>query len=147
MTILAPLVWLHSDDPYRPSDLLTHIQHTTPTVNKKPISGLPPLDLDNLEILNESEGEVALVSSEDPLTFPEWLLGVAPDSTGQIHNATPCVVIIVEKNQVEVDAFYFYFYSWNEGPNVTQVLEPLDRLLQGSEAGEGMSFGLHVGDW
>ncbi|KAI8296074.1 putative vacuolar protein sorting-associated protein TDA6 [Colletotrichum sp. SAR 10_99] len=145
----APLLWLHSDDPFKPSDLLTHVRHTTPAVDRKPISGLPPLDLDNLEILNEygSKDHVALVSNDDPTTYPKWLYGEAPDETGRIHNSTPCVVVIVEKNERELDAFYFYFYSFNEGPNITQVLEPLDRLVKGPKAASGMHFGDHIGDW
>ncbi|KAJ0342244.1 hypothetical protein KNSL1_010778 [Colletotrichum chrysophilum] len=145
----APLLWLHSDDPFKPSDLLTHVRHTTPAVDRKPITGLPSLDLDNLEILNEygNKDHVALVSDDDPTTYPKWLYGEAPDETGRIHNSTPCVVVIVEKNERELDAFYFYFYSFNEGPNITQVLEPLDRLVKGPKAASGMHFGDHIGDW
>ncbi|KAF4890928.1 putative vacuolar protein sorting-associated protein TDA6 [Colletotrichum fructicola] len=145
----APLLWLHSDDPFKPSDLLTHVRHTTPAVDRKPISDLPPLDLDNLEILNAygNKDHVALVSNEDPTTYPKWLYGEAPDETGRIRNSTPCVVVIVEKNERELDAFYFYFYSFNEGPNITQVLEPLDRLVKGPKAASGMHFGDHIGDW
>ncbi|KAJ0363696.1 hypothetical protein COL26b_012863 [Colletotrichum chrysophilum] len=131
-----------------PSDLLTHVRHTTPAVDRKPITGLPSLDLDNLEILNEygNKDHVALVSDDDPTTYPKWLYGEAPDETGRIHNSTPCVVVIVEKNERELDAFYFYFYSFNEGPNITQVLEPLDRLVKGPKAASGMHFGDHIGD-
>ncbi|KAH9231839.1 hypothetical protein K456DRAFT_1895974 [Colletotrichum gloeosporioides 23] len=145
----APLLWLHSDDPFKPSDLLTHVRHTTPAVDRKPISDLPPLDLDNLEILNAygNKDHVALVSDDDPTTYPKWLYGEAPDETGRIHNSTPCVVVIIEKNERELDAFYFYFYSFNEGPNITQVLEPLDRLVKGPKAASGMHFGDHIGDW
>ena len=113
----------------------------------QPIPGLPSLDLDNLEILNDSGDQVSLASNDDPTTYPSWFLGDAPDPTGQIHNATPCVVIIVEKNAVELDAFYFYFYSWNEGPNITQVIEPLNRILNVGKVATGMHFGDHVGDW
>ncbi|KAF4919203.1 putative vacuolar protein sorting-associated protein TDA6 [Colletotrichum viniferum] len=144
-----PLLWLHSDDPFKPSDLLTHVRHTTPAVDRKPISDLPSLDLDNLEILNAygNKDHVALVSDDDPTTYPKWLYGEAPDETGRIHNSTPCVVVLVEKNERELDAFYFYFYSFNEGPNITQVLEPLDRLVKGPKAASGMHFGDHIGDW
>ncbi|KAH7313607.1 hypothetical protein B0I35DRAFT_435545 [Stachybotrys elegans] len=144
----APLVWLHSEDPYKPSDLLAHLQHTTPELNGEEIAHLPPLDLDNLEILNDYHpGEVALRSNDDPLSHPRWLAGEAPDESGRIHNSTPCVVILVEKSPQELDAFYFYFYSYNEGPNITQVLEPMDRFVDGEKAALGIHFGNHVGDW
>lgn len=143
-------MWLHSDDPYKPSDLATHIKHTTPVLNGKPIPDLPSLDLDNLEILNEhgKHGEhVALNSNDDPTDYPAWLYGEAPDSAGRIHNSTPCVVVLVEKSDLDVDAFYFYFYSYNEGGDITQVLPPMDWLVAGPEADSGMHFGDHVGDW
>ncbi|OLN97839.1 putative vacuolar protein sorting-associated protein TDA6-like protein 1 [Colletotrichum chlorophyti] len=143
----APLVWLHSDDPYMPSDLLEHIRHTTPAIDGKPLQHLPPLDLDNLEILNDREDDVALTSNDDPLAYPPWLLGATPDSEGKVHNATPCVVIMVEKNQRDVDVFYFYFYSYNEGPNITQVLEPFNRMVRGKNVELGIHYGDHVGDW
>ncbi|KAF4978212.1 hypothetical protein FZEAL_5373 [Fusarium zealandicum] len=131
-----------------PSDILSHIRHTTPKVNGTPVSGLPSLDLDNLEVLNDFGAEkVDLTSQDDPLAPPKWILGEAPDASGKIHNSTPCAVILVEKTKVDVDAFYFYFYSYNEGPNITQVMEPLNRLITGDAAASGMHFGNHVGDW
>ncbi|RFU79324.1 vacuolar sorting-associated 62 [Trichoderma arundinaceum] len=142
----APLVWLHSDDPFRPADLLEHIRHTTPTVDQKAIHDLPKLDLDNLALLNNvSSGEVALTSNDDATTLPAWLFGSIPDESGRIANATPCVVILVEQSARDVDAFFFYFYSYDRGANITQVLEPLNRLIEDTE--HGMHFGDHVGDW
>lgn len=130
-----------------PSDLLAHIQHTTPLLDGQPLAGLPSLDLDNLEILNGYGDQVALTSNDDPSTYPAWIFGEAPDAAGQIHNATACVVILVPKSELDVDAFYFYFYSYNEGPNITQVLEPLNRIVDADKAATGIHFGLHIGDW
>ena len=130
-----------------PSDLLAHIQHTTPFLDGKPIEGLPSLDLDNLEVLNKYGDRVALTSNDNILSNPPWLFGETPDATGRLHNSTACVVILVEKNDVDLDAFYFYFYTYNQGSNVTQVLEPLKSLLKGDEEHMAMHFGDHVGDW
>ncbi|KXH47425.1 vacuolar protein sorting-associated protein 62 [Colletotrichum simmondsii] len=143
----APLIWLHSDDPYMPSDLLTHIQHTSPALDGKTIPDIPTLDLDNLESLNKFGDEVALTSNDDPLSYPEWIHGATPDADGRISNATPCVVVLVEKGERDLDAFYFYFYSFNEGMNISQVLEPFNRMVNGEKAQSGMHFGDHVGDW
>ncbi|KAJ9130976.1 Vacuolar protein sorting-associated protein 62 [Pleurostoma richardsiae] len=143
----APLIWLHSDDPYKPSDLLAHIRHTTPVLDGQSVTGLPSLNLDNLETLNKFGHQVALTANEDPTTYPAWLFGETPDASGQLPNATACVVVLVQKNQRDVDVFYFYFYSYNEGANITQVLEPLDHLVAGGKADTGMHFGNHVGDW
>ncbi|KHN96685.1 vacuolar protein sorting-associated protein 62 [Metarhizium album ARSEF 1941] len=142
----APLIWLHSEDPFRPADLLQHIRHTTPTVNQVPVSGLPHLHLNNLALLNNvSSGQVALTSNDDVTALPDWLFGEPPDASGRIVNATPCVVILVEQSPRDVDAFFFYFYSYDRGANITQVLEPLNRLIEDTE--HGMHFGDHVGDW
>jgi hypothetical protein len=139
-------VWLHSEDPFRPSDLLEHLRHTTPAVNQSSLPDLPELDLNNLGLLNDiSSEEVALKSNDDVTTLPAWLYGQDPDESGRIANATPCVVILVERSARDVDAFFFYFYSYDRGANISQVLEPLDRLIKDTE--HGMSFGDHVGDW
>lgn len=144
-------MWLHSEDSYLPSDILAHVKHTTPRFRKTGIKeDLPDLDLDNLEILNGLRGRVALTSREDPLTHPAWQLGVAPDpDTGVLPNATACAVVLVDKvgDGHQVDAFYFYFYSYDEGANITQVMEPIDSLIRGPEAESGMHFGNHIGDW
>ncbi|WDK22720.1 vacuolar protein sorting-associated protein 62 [Colletotrichum graminicola] len=145
--LTAPLLWLHSHDRYMPSDLLTHVRHTSPLLDRSPVPDLPPLDLDNLELLNQFGDNVALTSDDDPTTHPPWLLGTPPDPDGRVRDATPCVVILVDKNERDVDAFYFYFYSYNEGPNVTQVLEPFNHIVKGGEAASGMHFGDHIGDW
>ncbi|KAG5956881.1 hypothetical protein E4U57_002252 [Claviceps arundinis] len=145
VTKYAPLVWLHSLDPFRPSDLLTHVRHTTPTIDQVPVPNLPSLTLDNLALLNGLNGTVALASKDDVTTLPSWLMGDVPDETGRTANATACVVILVDKGQHEVDAFYFYFYSYDRGANLTQVVEPLNRLVEDTQ--HGVPFGDHVGDW
>ncbi|KAH6962432.1 hypothetical protein BKA56DRAFT_560182 [Ilyonectria sp. MPI-CAGE-AT-0026] len=149
VTRYAPLVWLHSDDPFRPSDMLEHIHHTTPIINQKPVPGLPELDLDNLALLNDIDvgaGQVAALTSNDDITdLPAWLFGETPDESGRISNATPCVVIAVERGPRDVDVFFFYFYSYDRGANISQVLPPLNSLAGGMA--DGMHYGNHVGDW
>lgn len=108
----APLVWLHSEDPFRPSDILQHVRHTTPMVHTTPIAGLPELDLDNLALLNEglgASGQVALTANDDITKLPRWLFGEVPDASGRLQTATPCAVILVESEQdsSHTDAFYF----------------------------------------
>lgn len=116
------------------------------------LDGLPNLDLDNLAILNgKSNGNapVALTATDDITKWPSWLNGETPvGSSGDLQNATACVVILVESEQDSriMDAFYFYFYSYNRGANITMVLEPLRGLLEG-KLEDNMHFGDHVGDW
>lgn len=107
---------------------------------------MPELNLDNLALLeNISSERVALTSNDDVTTLPAWLYGQNPDEAGRIANATPCVVVLVERSARDVDAFFFYFYSYDRGANITQVVEPLNRLIEDTE--HGMHFGDHVGDW
>jgi hypothetical protein len=145
----APMIWLHSEDPFRPSDLLAHIRHTKPMINQKLIPDIPELDPDNLDMLNEftKDGCVALstTSIDEVTSLAPWLLGETPDAAGNIHDGVPCVVVLVNKGEGETDAFYFYFYSYDRGPNITQVLPPFNSVIQNT--GDGMHFGNHVGDW
>lgn len=146
----APLVWLHSEDPYRPADILRHLRHTTPMIHEEPIKGLPEPDLDNLERLEGLSDQVVALTSDDDVTASPpsaWLLGQAPDASGQTRNATPCAVILVEKNARDVDAFYFYFYSYNRGANISQIFEPLSRWVEPPASQPHMTFENHVGDW
>lgn len=115
-------------------------------IHEVPIANIPELDLDSLAILNDvSDQLVALTATDDITTLPAWLYGHPPDESGRIHNTTACVVILVEKSVSDVDAFFFYFYSYDRGPNVSQIMEPLSRWVETPEP--GMTLGDHVGDW
>ncbi|KAM5361421.1 hypothetical protein ACJZ2D_013111 [Fusarium nematophilum] len=116
--------------------------------NQSPVLGLPELDLDNLALLNDvnvgAEQVVALTSNDDVTALPAWLFGETPDEAGRISNATPCVVIVVERGPHDVDAFFFCFYSYDRGANISQVPEPLNSLALGMA--DGMHYGNHVGE-
>ena len=118
-------------------------------INQELIPDVPELDLDNLDTLNDfmKDAQVALstTSVDDVTNLAPWLLGETPDAAGNIHNGVPCVVVIVDKGDSEMDAFYFYFYSYDRGPNITQVLPPLNSVIKNT--GDGLHFGNHVGDW
>lgn len=147
-TLVAPLVWLHSEDPFRPSDLLTHIEHTTPQWHHEPVRDLPELSLENLAVADNADpynDPVALTSNDNVTSLPEWLYGGTPDASGNISNVTACVVILVPKSPLVMDAFYWYFYSYDRGPNISQVLEPMNGIF-GTDP-PSYTFGDHVGDW
>ncbi|KIW87275.1 uncharacterized protein Z519_12178 [Cladophialophora bantiana CBS 173.52] len=153
----APIVWLHSDDRYMPSDILSHVLHTAPRVGFEPITNAMPLrNLENLSLLNRygKDGtDVYLTAVEDVSVFPDWVLGETPDATGSLRNSTACAVVVVDKKgedvnrqeQLVLDAFYFYFYSWNEGADILQVVPPLNKLFPDSKPGD--HYGNHLGDW
>jgi hypothetical protein len=108
----APLVRLHSQDPYKPSDIGAQVANTKPELNFNVISG--QYDLNNLDSLNNQGGaDVYLTSQVDITTNPAWLNGVAPDSTGKTNNAITTVIITTDTGNGVLDAFYMYFYAYN----------------------------------
>jgi hypothetical protein len=109
-----------------------HVSKTRPTFNFTSISQASPLTLDNLDSLNEFGGkEVYLTSRSDVTKLPKYLHGQKPNAkTLQTEGAVSCVIIVVDKGNGIVDAFYMYFYSFNQGPSVY-----------------GHELGDHLGDW
>ena len=156
----APLVHLFSGEEFWPCDIAEHLEHVTPNLNYTPIlSRTDNLNLTNLDELNEwNKGRNVYLTSDDNVEErPDWLGGQKniPDtpeeyfsSTGRGkhphanprmekksppvggHSDAPAVLIVVDKGHGIVDAFWFYFYSYNLGNVVLNV-----------------RFGNHVGDW
>ncbi|KMU84413.1 hypothetical protein CIHG_02198 [Coccidioides immitis H538.4] len=85
----APLVWTHSEDPYQPSDIATHVENTIPQIKYEPVQGVPsPLTLDNLDELNALGGtDIFLTSKEGIRALPPWLQGVRPNKNGKTEGA------------------------------------------------------------
>lgn len=125
---LAPKVYLHSRDPYHPSDFGEALQHTKPYLNFQPLAGAPAqLNLDNLDSLNSlaaNPRDIYLTSIEDVTTDPAWLKGVAPDPSGKTNGAITAVVIVHDRGAGSVDAFYFYFWAY-----ATTLVVALSSLL------------------
>ncbi|KAL2860283.1 hypothetical protein BJX68DRAFT_224825 [Aspergillus pseudodeflectus] len=129
----APLVWIHSEDPYKPSGIAEHLEHVVAEVNYQPVPGAPsPLTLDNLDKLNALANESVYLSSQEGIDAnpqPSWFNGANIDTNGQSDDISS-VIVVHDRGSGQVDAFYFYFYSYNQGNTVL-----------------GMEFGNHVGDW
>jgi hypothetical protein len=92
-----------------------------------------PLTLDNLDELNalgQNGTDIDLTSKDDISKNPAWIKGVVPDANGKTNGATSCVVIVADKGNGTIDAFYMYFYAFNWGGVVL-----------------GKNLGNHVGDW
>ena len=152
----APLVHLYSEEQFWPCDIKEHLFHVTPELNYTPIQGLPPLNLTNLDQLNQFEQgrHVFLTSNDNVEDRPDWLSGqinipddytddAIPDSSKSQrtmdnspkqrhggHSDAPAVLLTVDKGDGIVDAFWFFFYSYNLGNLVFNI-----------------RFGNHVGDW
>ncbi|EEH41913.2 hypothetical protein PAAG_03834 [Paracoccidioides lutzii Pb01] len=129
----APLIYIHSEESYMPSNFETLVANCIPTVNYTPIVGAPsPLTLENLDLLNNLGGKnVFLTTKEGIRALPEWFKGTRPNKAGQTEDAVSSVVVLREHGDGKtVDVFYFYYYAYNQGNTVF-----------------GTQLGNHVGDW
>lgn len=152
----APLVHLYSEEQFWPCDIKEHLFHVTPELNYTPIKGLPRLNLTNLDLLNQfAEGRYVYLTSNDNVEDrPDWLSGqinipddytddaasdlsgsqsttdMSPKQSHGGHSDAPAVLLTVDKGDGIVDAFWFFFYSYNLGNVVFNV-----------------RFGNHIGDW
>ena len=156
----APLVHLFSGEQFWPCDIAEHLFHVTPELNYTPVQGrLQYSNLTNLDQLNlfEHGRHVYLTSNDNVEDRPEWLGGEKniPDEfdfdggdddedddakfetlamirkrNGGGRSNAPAVLVAVDKGKGIVDAFWFFFYSYNLGNKVFNI-----------------RWGNHVGDW
>lgn len=147
VTRYAPLVYLYSEEKYLPYNIEKFVSNFRPTWRNGTVIDLPTKDpndpnykkqklhLSDLEYLPKSTKEelVFLSSLEDFDTDPEWITGKHNKPSyynGEIKDA-PATLIVTDKGNGWVDAYWFFFYSFNLGPFVM---------------GFG-PFGNHIGDW
>ena len=128
----APIVYLHSEDPYRPADIGSQLTNTQPQVNYTTVQNLSsPLTLDSLDELNNLGGDNVYLTSKDNVEDnPVWLNGVEPDSSGRTNTVASCAIIINDHGSGLVDVFYMYFYAFDHAGTYL-----------------GHNLGNHVGDW
>ena len=109
-------MYLHSDEQYLPTDLQEFLNHVTPRVNFNEVSGpSKPLTVSNVDQMG---GDVWLTSNDDVTKNPQWMKGVRPDGQGKVNGATTTAIIVNDKGNGVVDAFYMYFYGYNYGGEV-----------------------------
>ncbi|KAK6543030.1 Vacuolar protein sorting-associated protein 62 [Orbilia ellipsospora] len=125
----APLIHLYSKEEWWPGDIDLHLRRTKPQLNFTNVPESPTLD--NLSLFNQYAPYLYLTSKDDPETHPGWLSARfnIPDQKTYKCDA-PGTLIWIDKGNGIVDAFWFYFYSYNLGNVVFNV-----------------RFGNHVGDW
>ncbi|KAH8809293.1 hypothetical protein F5884DRAFT_753778 [Xylogone sp. PMI_703] len=135
----APLVFLDQNEAFFPSDIGAQVSNTSPEVNFTTPSNIPPnLSLDDLDVINSLDNcvdtqscNIFLTSKTDITKNPPYLTGVIPDTTSfETVGAISCAVIVHDHGNSIVDAFYMYFYAFNQG---LQII--------------GQVQGDHVGDW
>ena len=139
----APMSYLYSGEDYWPSDVATHLQHVIPENGTKKVAN--SVDFNTIGALGSG---IYLTSKDDPYDDPSWLFGNgSPDSSG--FTTAPATIVAVAKPGGIVDAFYFYFYSFDYATVSSCLLSQCcialtsDRLAQFLD----MEFGDHVGDW
>lgn len=95
-----------------------------------------PLTLDNLNELNKFGNTSVFLTAKEDITDiarePTWVLGVKPNRQGETVGAVSCAIVLRyhPENPSIVDAFYFYFYAFNDGGHILGIPEDF-----------------HVGDW
>lgn len=108
----APLSYLHSAEQYWPTDVQVHLPGVIPEVNFVPVGGSP-----TLETLSTLASNVSLTGTGDVLNhntdYFTSIVGKPSNVTG--YSVAPGTIIVVDKPGGITDAFFFYFYSWNEG--------------------------------
>ncbi|KAK7887581.1 Vacuolar protein sorting-associated protein 62 [Exophiala xenobiotica] len=133
----APVAYLCSTEIYLPSDIGAQIVHTHPEdVSGATITPPAALTLSNLDSLNafaDSGTNVYLTSNEGIKALPSWFRGTDPQADGSTPSTVASAIVAVTKPNDTLDAFYFYFYAYNQG-----------NWVLGSPA---LEFGDHVGDW
>ncbi|ODV76981.1 uncharacterized protein CANTADRAFT_27407 [Suhomyces tanzawaensis NRRL Y-17324] len=130
----APLVHLYSEEAYLPYDIKKFVSHFHAEYDNGTVvpGGEGSLNLTRLANLPKVPN-IYLTANSDFDSDPEWITGYKnkPDLiNGEIKDA-PATLIMVDKGNGWVDAFWFYFYSFNLGPFVM----------------EHGPYGNHVGDW
>lgn len=129
----APHVYLYSEEGYMPYDIKDFVSHTHARHDNGTVV-VPPGHMNMTALSNlPRDKDIFLTSNDDFTKDPEWITGSKNKPSlidGEIEHA-PATLIVVDKGNGWVDAFWFYFYSFNLGPFVS---------------GSG-PFGNHVGDW
>ncbi|EEP75583.1 conserved hypothetical protein [Uncinocarpus reesii 1704] len=147
LNALAPLVWTHSQDPYQPADIAAQVAHSIPQVKYKPVAGAPsPLTLNNLDQLNALGGkDIFLTSSEGIRALPDWFKGVRPNSDGKTEGAISSTIVVTEREDGVVDAFYFYFNAsnpekWHREHNMIRFKNGQPQAIWYSQHAGGRAF-------
>ena len=109
----APVSHLYSGESWWPADVAAHLTHMVPEVDFDSVA--PSVTLQNVSSL---ASDVFLTSKDDVTKQPAWITNVAgkPDANGL--SAAPATIVLVNKPGDILDAFFFYFYSYDHGGKV-----------------------------
>lgn len=117
----APISHLYSGESWWPADIATHLQHVVPDNGFTKVAN--SVTFSTIASLGSN---IYLTSKDDPFDDPAWIYGNGkPDATG--FTTAPATIIAVQKPGGIVDAFYFYFYSFDYA---TVSMRPYARLIR-----------------
>lgn len=143
----CPLVHLYSEERYWPSDInefLTHfrlvdkdgetVQFADGHINLTALEDLRPIY--DASMVNSTSSiidskNLFMTANEEFANDPDWLVGHRPEYGTGLVKEGPALLLISDKGNGWVDAFWFYFYPFNWGPYIM---------------GYG-PWGNHIGDW
>lgn len=106
VTQFAPLSYLYSAEAFQPADVANHLTHVQPEIGMSAIASSV-----TFSTIGSLSNDTYLTSKDDVEDVPSWLFGVKPDSSGS--TSAPATIVAVQKPGGIVDAFYFYFYSYD----------------------------------
>lgn len=133
----SPVVQLHSSELYYPYDIELYIQHFgMSTKDRSQFTLSSKLELSSIGSLPNNHN-LFMTAEDEFMDDPEWLRGRKPDLDGK---SDPAILIVIDKGNGWVDAYWFYFYSFNLGPNIY----PIGRRTPSTGIGP---VGNHLGDW
>ena len=130
----APLVYMDEQEEWFPSDITAQLTNSHITdASYNTITNAPsPLTLSNLNTI-PNQSSTFITSNEGITALPPWFHGVRPTPDRRTPSATASTIILVQKPNSILDAFYFYFYAYNAGNAPFNI--------------PNFTFGNHVGDW
>ncbi|OJT10014.1 hypothetical protein TRAPUB_13503 [Trametes pubescens] len=121
----APVSHLWSQEQWWPADVAEHLTHMVPEADFAAVAQEV-----TLETVGGLASDVFLTSKDDVTKQPAWITSVVGKPDASAKSAAPATIVLVEKDGGILDAFFFYFYSFDHGGKVLDI-----------------EFGDHVGDW
>lgn len=128
----TPLVHLYTEETYLPYDIAKYVNHFI-LKDEYNNTVATNITIDRLATFTKKNSSNLFLTTLEDTNDPEWLTGKSniPNlSSGKIKDA-PATLVVVDKGNGWVDAYWFYFYSFNLGPFVMGV----------------GPYGNHFGDW
>lgn len=110
----APVSHLWSQEQWWPADVAEHLTHMVPEADFSAVAqGV------TLETVGGLGSDVFLTSKDDVTKQPAWVTSAVGTPDASAKSAAPATIVLVEKDGGILDAFFFYFYSFDHGGKVS----------------------------